>query len=154
MIENNFMNTLCERDNRIHALYATWAKSKGINYNILTVLCSIYKSKGCTQRQICDEWCLPKQTVNTTCKELLNLELLTSEKNTTDKRETTLSLTDKGYEFILPICQELSSIEENIFNAMGNDKVYKLMELYLEYSQLVENSFTENFTENKRRKCE
>lgn len=145
MIKNNFMNILCERDNRIHALYAIWAKSKGINYNILTVLCSIYKSKGCTQRQICDEWCLPKQTVNTTCKELLNLEFLTSEKNTTDKRETTLLLTDKGYEFILPICEELNSIEENIFYTMGQDKVCKLMELYLEYSELVESNFVEMF---------
>lgn len=141
MNSENFMSILCERDNRIHGLYAVWARKKGINYNILAVLCSVYKTQGCTQRHICDEWCLAKQTVNTTCKELIGKGLLTAEQKTTDKRETSLVLTESGYSFVEPICEELNSVEKHIYEALGKEKVDKLLELYLEYAELTEIQF-------------
>ena len=141
MIIENFMGILCERDNRIHGLYSTWAKSKGINYNILTVLCSVYNHNGCTQRYICDEWCLAKQTVNTTCKELVNAGLLLMEQNKIDKRETNLALTEKGYAFITPIVNELYDIEKRIYDVLGHDKVSTLIKLYTEYAELTIKEF-------------
>lgn len=141
MDSKNFMSILCERDNRIHGLYAVWARNKGINYNVLAVLCSVYQTQGCTQRHICDEWCLAKQTVNTTCKELIGKGLLASTQNTTDRRETSLVLTESGYSFIEPICAELKTIEQHIYETMGKEKVEQLLELYLEYTELTENQF-------------
>ena len=137
----NFMGTLCEKDNRIHGLYASWAKAKGINYNMLAVLCSVYKHSGCTQRHICDEWCLAKQTVNTTCKELISSGLLVLEQGQNDKRETSLALTDEGKRFVAPIIVELSGIEERIYKKLGSGKVEKLMTLYMEYAALTEAEF-------------
>ena len=137
----NFMGTLCEKDNRIHGLYASWARVRGINYNILAVLCSVYKNSGCTQRHICDEWCLAKQTVNTTCKELISSGLLVLEQGQNDKRETSLALTDEGKRFVAPIIVELSGIEERIYKKLGSGKVEKLMTLYMEYAALTEAEF-------------
>ena len=137
----NFMGALCEKDNRIHGLYASWARVRGINYNILAVLCSVYKNSGCTQRHICDEWCLAKQTVNTTCKELISSGLLVLEQGQNDKRETSLALTDEGKRFVSPIIEELSGIEKRIYNKLGCGNVDKLMALYMEYAALTEAEF-------------
>ena len=145
----NFMGTLCEKDNRIHGLYASWAKAKGINYNMLAVLCSVYQSNGCTQRHICDEWCLAKQTVNTVCKELIALGLLVLEQGQNDKRESSLALTEAGVSFVTPIVEELHGIEERIYKKLGSGKVQKLMELYTEYSELTEAEFNKAIKENK-----
>ncbi len=145
----NFMGTLCEKDNRIHGLYGSWAKEKGINYNKLAVLCSVYKHDGCTQRHICDEWCLAKQTVNTTCKELITLDLLILEQGHTDKRETSLALTDKGKQFVAPIIEELNGIEERIYNKLGCTKVEKLMKLYMQYAELTEAEFEQAIKQSK-----
>ena len=145
----NFMGTLCEKDNRIHGLYASWAKAKGINYNMLAVLCSVYKRSGCTQRHICDEWCLAKQTVNTTCKELIFSGWLVLEQGQTDKRETSLALTDKGRDFVTPIVEELNGIEERIYNKLSSGKVDKLMKLYMEYAELTEAEFEQAIKQSK-----
>ena len=147
MTDKKFMSVLCERDNRIHGLYAVWARKHNINYNILAVLCSVHNQSGCTQKHICDEWCLAKQTVNTTCKELIGMGLLISEQSLTSKRETTLRLTEKGIAFSEPLFEELQKIEERIYAKMGSTKVQKFMELYAEYAELAEAEFEKSIAD-------
>ena len=53
-------------------LYERWARLHGLTYNSLTVLIAVAdRRRGtCTQKSICREWALPKQTVNTILKDL------------------------------------------------------------------------------------
>ena len=51
-------------------IYSDWAKKHDISYNALLILYSLWNAKHyCTQKMICDQWMLPKQTVNTILKE-------------------------------------------------------------------------------------
>ena len=52
-------------------LYERWARLHGLTYNSLTVLIAVAdRRRGtCTQKSICREWALPKQTVNTILKD-------------------------------------------------------------------------------------
>ncbi len=44
-------------------LYRTWAKRHGMSYNTMMTLYALGQSRKCTQKQIADEWLIPKQTV-------------------------------------------------------------------------------------------
>lgn len=45
-------------------LYRIWAKKHQLNYNALVILYTLNDYKKCTQKQICEWWALPKQTVH------------------------------------------------------------------------------------------
>lgn len=49
---------------QFRGLYAAWAKEHGIRYHELLVLYTIRDQGFCTQRQICDSYLLPRQTIN------------------------------------------------------------------------------------------
>ena len=44
-------------------IYAEWAQARGLSYFELLVILSLAEGEK-TQRQICDQWTLPKQTVH------------------------------------------------------------------------------------------
>lgn len=133
-----FMKTMCERANRVDQVYATWAKQHGVNYNILAVLYTAYKNDKCSQKFICQEWCLPKQTVNTTCRTLIADGIIIQIPSLGDKREICISLTEKGRQFAEPIVTELLGIESRVLARMGQDDVRQFVDLYHTYVALIE----------------
>ena len=44
--------------------YSRWAAVHGISYNELLVLYTLREQGYCTQKQICDRYLLPRQTIN------------------------------------------------------------------------------------------
>ena len=55
---------------RITELYGEWAKQHGMSYHAMITLYALNQDRKCTQKQIAEEWLIPKQTVNTVVKEL------------------------------------------------------------------------------------
>ena len=49
---------------QFRGLYAAWSKEHGISYHELLVLYTIRDQGFCTQKQICDSYLLPRQTMN------------------------------------------------------------------------------------------
>lgn len=47
-----------------NASYEEYAKSVGLSFTSLTILCAIYRTEQCTQKRLCEQCFLPKQTVN------------------------------------------------------------------------------------------
>ena len=53
-----------------NAVYEEWAKEQGLSLNGLLILYSLYEGQeGCTQKQICRQWLIPKQTVSAALKD-------------------------------------------------------------------------------------
>lgn len=44
--------------------YSAWCKAHGIGYNEMLVMYSIREKGYCTQKQICDQYLLHRQTIN------------------------------------------------------------------------------------------
>ena len=44
--------------------YSAWCKAHGSGYNEMLVMYSIREKGYCTQKQICDQYLLPRQTIN------------------------------------------------------------------------------------------
>lgn len=93
--------------NKINKLYYNWAKIKRTSYNTLNILYIVYKEGTCTQKHICEQWQLPKQTVNTYCRMLREKSVLIFEVDKSDRREKLMRFSEKGLAFAVPIIEEL-----------------------------------------------
>lgn len=136
-----FMKSMGERANRVNQIYSVWAKRHGVNYNILAVRYTAYKNDQCSQKFVCEEWCLPKQTVNTTCRNLIDLGIISQMKSKEDKREICISLTSKGRKYANPIITDLLETESRVLKRMGEDEVNKFFGLYHNYVANIESEF-------------
>lgn len=108
-------------------LYDQWAKLQGINYNILAVLYGVVRYQPCTQKQICEHWHLPKQTVFSVCKQLSDKGDVYFETDQQDKRGKTLHLTEQGRAFAEPIVAKIVAIEQAILNEFGTSETAQLI---------------------------
>ncbi len=136
-----FMKRTGERTNKINRIYADWAKMHGANYNVMAVLYTAYHNDKCSQKYICEEWSVPKQTVNTTCRDLTASGIIEQVQSTGDKREICISLTEKGKAFANPLVSELLEIENRILGSMGQDRIAQFFDLLMTYAETVEKEF-------------
>ena len=123
-------------------LYHDFAKKNGVNYNVLAVLYTCTVNGGCTQKKIATEWQLPKQTVNSVCKELIEEGLLEKKKSGKDRRESEMSLTEKGEKVAKPVVQKLVKIEEGILERLGQEKALHFIEIYSEIKDVMVGEFS------------
>ena len=109
-------------------LYERWARLHGLTYNSLTVLIAVAdRRRGtCTQKSICREWALPKQTVNTILKDFEKQGL----------RSKAIHLTEQGREFCAETLGSLKKLELFIIEQMDPalvDGMIGGMELFCQY---------------------
>ena len=101
--------------NKIDGAYYLMARKLGVKENTLALLYALDDGKAHSQKQISDEWLIPKTTINTIVKELSDsgyLNLL-SEKHT---REKTIKLTEAGKKYTNKILQIIYKAENQALN--------------------------------------
>ena len=80
--------------NRIDALYVDLVRTFGVKGNLFVLFYAIADGKAYSQRQICDDWKLPRTTLNTIVRECIRdglVELLPR-----GNKEKDIHLTPKG----------------------------------------------------------
>ena len=80
--------------NRIDALYVDSLKTFGVKGNLFVLFYAIADGKAYSQRQICDDWKLPRTTLNTIVRECVKDELV--ELLPRGNKEKDIHLTPKG----------------------------------------------------------
>lgn len=99
-------------------LYRTWAKRHGMSYNTMMTLYALGQSRKCTQKQIADEWLIPKQTVNTIIKELERLGYIRFEPLPGSKQKV-VCLTESGRAYADSCLHELYEMEARALRSLG-----------------------------------
>lgn len=107
-----------------------------VNYNHFAVLYSLARAENgrCTQKQIADEWYMPKQTVFNICKEFREKGWIEFHPSETDKRERMMSLTEVGKQQAKPIYSTTIEAVDRAFNVFGKQKTAQLFALMEEFS--------------------
>ena len=104
-------------------LYETWARQRGMSLHELLVILSIVEADGTVlQKDICQRFAIPKQTVNAIIKTLTDkgwLELKVSEQ---DRRSRNLCLTPVGS------ARALQEHEAQVWLRLGLDRAEQLIE--------------------------
>ena len=109
--EKDLMRRLISDTSKMDGLYYLWGKNTGISENMLTIMYALNDEEKYTQKQICEQFSIPKTTINTIVKELLEKRLVVFE-NGENLKEKKLTLTKKGKICAKEITGELKDIEK------------------------------------------
>lgn len=106
---------------RIELLYEQLARRQKLGgVHTLFTLCALHENpNGCTQKQICEEWIMPKQTVSTILKTLEHAGYIYHSPSATDGRSKIIRLTDAGRAYIHPIVGTLLNAEHHTLAQMS-----------------------------------
>ena len=117
-------------------LYETGARQRGMSFYELLVILSIVEADGTVlQRDICQQFTIPKQTVSAIIKTLTDkgwLELKVSEQ---DRRSRKLCLTSEGSAQATQIAQALQDHEAQVWLRLGLDRAEQLIEYTALYNR-------------------
>lgn len=118
-------------------LYETWARQRGMSLHELLVILSIVEADGTVlQKDICQRFVIPKQTVNAIIKTLTDkgwLELKVSEQ---DRRSRNLCLTPVGSAQAAQIARALQEHEAQVWLRLGLDRAEQLIEHTALYNRI------------------
>lgn len=128
MTDKNFVNDFYSSWTRGTALYVKWAANHGISYAELSVLYALVTKGSDTQKNISENYGLPKQTVNHCIRNFENESYLRLETSKQDKREKSIFLTEKGESFARNILTPLFEIEAYICRNISADKFMQAIE--------------------------
>ncbi len=124
-------------------IYKEWAKKNGMDYYEFSILYEISQCEKITQKEICEAYNYPKQSINNVALELGRkglIEFIPSEK---DKREKQMVLSDKGKVFSERVFTPLFKIEENIYKKVGAESIEKMLEIAEKYVKCVEEEMSD-----------
>lgn len=108
-------------------LYRIWAKKNHINYNALLILYTLDDYEVCTQKQICEWWALPKQTVHGILLDFEKKNYITITDNVKNKRERLVAFTSEGRAYARSILEQLQKMEEQAMEKMGDEMRHQLI---------------------------
>ena len=96
--------------NRIDGIWYMLAQKSGLKINTLSLLFALDDGKARTQKQICEEWIIPKTTINTVVKECVRdgLVEMTPKENS---KEKLVYLTKKGEQYTKEVLELFYQVE-------------------------------------------
>lgn len=118
-------------------LYRIWAKKHDLNYNALVILYTLDDYKSCTQKQICEWWALPKQTVHGILLDFEKKGYITLTPNAQNKRERLVTFTESGKAYASSILKQLHQMEENAMERLGQEQRGQLIACNTKYYELL-----------------
>ncbi|MBE6865548.1 MAG: winged helix-turn-helix transcriptional regulator [Oscillospiraceae bacterium] len=126
--------------NQIKGSLVQMAKKYDVNYHEMVLMYHLYRNGDCTQKQLCDYYLLPKQTVNNIVMAMKGAGNIDWYFTATNKKEKVLTITEKGMDYISSLVLSMNSTEETIENIMGAEKMSTLVELLGEYNSIIKAS--------------
>ncbi len=129
------LDKLGKQISEVDATMEMWIAKLGLGYNHFAVLYSLAEAENgqCTQKQIGDEWLLPKQTVFNVCKEYKEKGWIEFSESAVDKREKIMRLTAEGKAKAEPIWQATQQLTDKTFAKFGEKKTAQLFALLAEF---------------------
>ena len=114
---------------KYRGIYAAWSKQHDISYNEMLVFYTIRDNGFCTQKQICDSYLLPRQTMNHVFAKLYADGIIEVSAGHSIGREKAFVLTEQGRAYAAPLIESLNRMEEKAVALMGNEQLRAMKEL-------------------------
>lgn len=130
----NLVNDINRAIIQFRGIYSAWSAEHGISYHEMLVIYTIREYGFCTQKQICDSYLLPRQTMNNVISGMRKNGLLEYSREYSTGREKAFVLSQKGAEYAAPLIASLDELESGALKQLGRDKLATLTRLLSEYS--------------------
>lgn len=131
---------------RCRRVYSMWAKENKVSYNRMLVLYTIREYGFCTQKQVCDSYLLPPQTINHVITQMRKEAIIEVDKDKSCGKEKAFVLTQSGETYAEKLLHSLDIMEERAAKRLGKEKIYGMTQLFMEYNQVLEESLDEEST--------
>lgn len=128
---------------KFRGIYSAWSKKNGITYNEMLVLYTIRDSGYCTQKQICDSYLLPRQTINHVILDMEKRGILEVAKELGAGREKVFVLTEDGKKYAEPLLDSLNNFEAQAIENIGHDTLRTLAEGVMAYDEALSRALDE-----------
>ena len=129
---------------KFRAIYFEWSRRHNISYHEMLVLYTIRENGYCTQKQICDNYLLPKQTIHNIISNMRENGILIYDESLSVSREKVFVLSEKGIEYAAPFLESLDLVESGAMEILGKEKLNKLIGLLLEYDMALNKALNES----------
>ena len=129
---------------KFRGVYAAWSKKHEISYNEMLVFYTIRDNNFCTQKQICDSYLLPRQTMNHVFAKLCTDGIIEVSSEHSVGREKAFVLTEKGRIYVAPLIESLNRVEEKAIESMGEERIRVMTELVQEFDHALNSALEEN----------
>jgi DNA-binding MarR family transcriptional regulator len=128
---------------QLRGLYSKWAKKHNISYNEMLVFYIIREYGFCTQKQVCDSYLLPRQTINHVIAGMRKNNILCQSKEKSRGREKAFVLTEYGKEYASPLFDSLNKMEIQAIDQLGSSKMKEMIALIGEYGNALNRAIEE-----------
>ena len=119
------------------ALYSELARRSGLSDCAFWLLYSQRDTEGiCRQKDICGQWTLSKQTVNSALKRLESQGLIILEPEAGNAKSKRILLTDKGDRFAEQHIDQVFELEQRVLHRMGEAAVEAMLDTNRCYLEL------------------
>lgn len=123
---------------RTDYLYEKWAKKLGVNNYVSRIMYMLYLSEVNRQKEMVENYVMPKQTVNTVITELQKKGYIILIPDENDKRSKIIKLTQEGINYANKIVTPLLDCEIRVLKKMGTQRVEMLIDTMNQYADLLE----------------
>lgn len=120
---------------KARGIYSEWSARHGISYHEMLVLYTIREFGFCTQKQICDSYLLPRQTMNNVITRMRKDGLLEYSSVHSIGREKAFVLSEKGTGYIAPLLASLEGMETGALELLGDERLAMLTGLLSDYNK-------------------
>lgn len=131
----NLYNDLNRAIIKCRGIYSAWSAVHRISYHGMLVIYTIREFGFCTQKQICDSYLLPRQTINNVIRGMRENGLLTYSRGHSLGCEKAFVLSDKGEEYAAPLLASLDAMESGTLELLGSEKMAMLTQLMFAYDK-------------------
>ena len=129
---------------QFRGIYSTWSKRHNISYNEMLVLYTIRDEGFCTQKQICDSYLLPRQTMNNVFSKMHKDGIIEIDPAKGNGKEKAFVLTKKGQKYAAPFLTSMNSVELHAAEIIGQEKLRQMIALVNEYDRALQTALNEN----------
>ncbi|HIZ55631.1 MAG TPA: MarR family transcriptional regulator [Firmicutes bacterium] len=124
---------------KMNVLYHNYAKSIGLSDSAFWLLYSLYEHGApCTQKNLCEAWFYPPQTINTALKFLEGKGLISLAFVSGNKKNKRILFTKDGEELVQKKIAPLVRAEERSFERLNEDERENLLALTQKHIGLLE----------------
>ena len=139
MNERNLIRRMMIVVNRIDGVYDRMASKLGVKLNMICLLYALDDGSPHSQRQLSEDWLLPRTTFNTITKECIERNYVTLEPIPGKRRERNIVLTDTGRAYARECLDGIYRAEEKAFADSHIDE--KHIESFEEFCEKLKDAF-------------
>lgn len=125
---------------KMNGIYHNYAKQVGLSDAAFWILYSLYEhGHPCTQKELCEEWFYPPQTINTALKALEEKEFVTLELVPKSRKNKQVFFTEAGKVLVEEKVSLLVQAEERAFALLNEQEREQLLAITQKHIALLEN---------------